>query len=131
MEGCKLTELNVNSQQNCYRIDPGEMQKIEQQVSVSTELAVGTNVVRIKSGSFDYVSGDNQTGEPFVLLWIYGGSFKNLKTNQTVTATWSTLNGYDDTLTLEVTEPATLSAFFLDTCVGDNQGEVVLSVVNL
>ncbi|MEM8640020.1 MAG: hypothetical protein AAGG51_14570 [Cyanobacteria bacterium P01_G01_bin.54] len=131
MEGCKLTELRVHSQQNCYRLSPEDMQQIEQQVSVSTQLEAGIYVVRIRAGSFDYMQGNEQIGEPLVMLWIYGGLFKNLKTNQPVPCTWSTLNGYDDTLTLEVLEPATLCAFFFDTFTEDNQGEVLLSVVKL
>ncbi|NEO85421.1 MAG: hypothetical protein F6J87_14410 [Spirulina sp. SIO3F2] len=131
MEGCKLTELKVHSQHNCYRISPEEMQKLEQEVSVSTQLAVGTYVVRIRSGAFNYAQGNEQAGEPLVILWLYGGWFKNLKTDQAVPSTWSTLNGYDDTLTLEVLEPTTLCAFFFDTFVDDNRGEVVLSVVKI
>lgn len=131
MEGCKLTELKVHSQQNCYRISLEEMQKIEQEVSVSTQLAAGTYVMRIRSGSFGYTPGNEQSGEPWVMLWLYGGLFKNLKTDQAVPSTWSTLNGYDDTLTLDVLEPTTLCAFFFDTFADDNQGEVVLSVVKI
>jgi hypothetical protein len=55
----------------------------------------------------------------------------NQKTGVEVGATWSSLNGFDDTLTLEVLEPATLCAFFFDTYAEDNQGEVQLTVVRI
>jgi phosphate transport system substrate-binding protein len=65
------------------------------------------------------------------LLWIHGGKVINRKTDVPVVATWSSLNGYDETLTLEVLEPTTLHAFFIDTHLEDNDGEVTLSVVSL
>jgi len=131
MEGCVVTDLKVHSKHNCYTLSPEVMQRIEKEVAVSTTLEPGTNIIKIRSGSFDYITGDRQVGEPLVLLWIYGGTFINKKTNVEVSATWSSLNGYDDTLTLEVLEPATLSAFFFDTHLDDNEGEVHLSVVRI
>jgi hypothetical protein len=65
------------------------------------------------------------------MLWIYGGKVVNQKTNVPAASTWSTLNGLDDTLTLEVLEPATLCAFFFDTYSADNQGAVELSIVRI
>jgi len=107
------------------------MQEIESKIAVSTKLEPGINIIKIRSGSFDYIEGDHQVGEPLVLLWIYGGKFINKKTGVAVGATWSSLNGYDDTLTLEVLEPATLNAFFFDTYLDDNEGEVHLSVIRI
>ena len=100
-----------------------------QNTGVNTELKPGIHVIRIRKGSFDYVQGDVQKGEPIVMLWIYGGKFKNLKTNIEVPAGWSTLNGYDDILTLAVSETSTLCAFFFDVEVGDNDGDVTVSVI--
>lgn len=131
MEGCKITDLKVHSKHNCYLLNSEEMQKIQDTISVRTDLEEGTYVVRIRSGSFDYVEGDVQKGEPLVMLWIYGGKFINKKNAATVSSTWSTLNGYDDTLTLEVLEPAKLCAFFFDTYLDDNEGEVIISVVKI
>ncbi len=131
MEGCVVTDLRVHSKHNCYVLPLEVMKKIENEISVSTKLEPGINIIKIRSGSFDYVEGDRQIGEPLVLLWIYGGKFINKKTGVEVGATWSSLNGYDDTLTLEVLEPATLSAFFFDTHIDDNEGEVHLSVVRI
>jgi hypothetical protein len=107
------------------------MQSIENDISVKAYLEPGINIIKIRSGSFDYIEGDRKVGEPLVLLWIYGGKFINKKTGVTVDATWSSLNGYDDTLTLEVLETATLNAFFFDTHLEDNEGEVNLSIVRI
>ena len=99
-----------------------------QNTGVNTELKPGIHVIRIRKGSFDYVQGDVPKGEPIVMLWIYGGKFKNLKTNIEIPAGWPTLNGYDDTLTLAVSETSTLCALFFDVEVGDNDGDVTVSV---
>ncbi|MBW4661990.1 MAG: hypothetical protein KME15_25295 [Drouetiella hepatica Uher 2000/2452] len=107
------------------------MQQIQSEISVSVPLEPGINIVKIQSGTFGYRSAAGGTGEPLVLLWIYGGKVVNKKTNVEVNATWSSLNGYDDTLTLEVRETATLCAFFFDTHLEDNDGEVNLSVVRI
>jgi hypothetical protein len=117
LEGCKIIEdLKVHSKHNCYLLNPDEMKKIEEQISVRADLEQGTYVIRIRSGSFDYVEGCK---------------FINKKNDVAVGSTWSTLNGYDDTLTLDVLEPAKLSAFFFDTHLDDNEGEVIISVVKI
>lgn len=131
MEGCVVTDLKVHSSANCYRLSAEQMQQIQSEISVSTALEPGTNIVKIKQGAFGYQATGGYTGEPLVLLWIYGGKFVNQKTGVEVGATWSSLNGYDDTLTLEVLETATLCAFFFDTHSEDNAGEVLLSVVRI
>ena len=103
-----------------------------QNKGVTAELTQGIYVVRIKEGAFDYVKdSENAESEALVLLWIYGGKFKNLKTNKQVTASWSTLNGYDDTLTIAVSEPSKLCAFFFDTEINDNAGDVTVSVIKV
>jgi hypothetical protein len=99
--------------------------------AVSTTLERGTNIVKIREGAFSYRSGFEHSGEPVVLLWIYGGKMINQKCGVEVGATWSTLNGYDDSLILEVLEPVTLCAFFFDTHPDDNEGEILLSVVRI
>jgi hypothetical protein len=130
MEGCVVTDLKVHSKNNCFILSPDQMQRLQNEVSVSTVLEPGTNLVKIKSGAFRYQDADG-AGEPLVLLWIYGGSVINQKTNVPVGATWVSLNGYDDVLTLDVRESATLCAFFFDTHVNDNEGELYLSVVRV
>lgn len=131
MEGCVVTDLTVDSKRNCLFLDADLLQKIQQETAVTTTLEAGTNVIKIRSGKFNYQATSGHQGEPVVLLWIYGGKVINKKTNVEVSATWSSLNGYDDTLTLEVLEPATLCAFFFDTYLEDNEGEVLLSVVRI
>ncbi|KOP26939.1 hypothetical protein AMR41_06120 [Hapalosiphon sp. MRB220] len=129
-QATNITDLVVNSKKNCYHLFSQRMIEI-QNTGVNTELKPGIQVIRIRKGSFDYVQGDTQKGEPIVMLWIYGGKFKNLKTNIEVPAGWSTLNGYDDTLTLAVSETSTLCAFFFDVEVGDNDGDVTVSVIKV
>jgi hypothetical protein len=131
MEGCAVTDLRVHSKRNCFFLDADILRKLQQETAVSTRLETGTNVVKIRSGAFNYRSDSGHQGEPIVLLWIYDGKVVNKKTGVPVGATWSTLNGYDDTLTLEVLEPATLCAFFFDTYLDDNDGELLLSVVRI
>lgn len=128
MDGCVVTDLKVHSQNNCYRLSPEQMQSIQDK-GVSVKLEPGTNIVKLREGSFSYADG--QTAEPVVLLWIYGGKVINKKTNVEVGATWASLNGFDDALVMDVVEPATLCAFFFDTHVSDNQGELTLSVVRI
>jgi hypothetical protein len=129
MDGCLVTDLKVHSQHNCYRLSPEQMQAI-QDTGVSVKLESGTNIVTLREGSFGYIE-NHPTSEPVVLLWIYGGKFINKKTNVEVRATWASLNGFDDALVLDVVEPATLCAFFFDTHVVDNTGELTLSVVRI
>jgi hypothetical protein len=131
MEGCAVTDLRVHSKRNCFFLDADILRRLQQETAVSTTLGTGTNVIKIRSGVFSYRSESGHEGEPIVLLWIYGGKVINKKTGIPVGATWSTLNGYDDTLTLEVLEPATLCAFFFDTYLEDNDGELLLSVVRI
>jgi phosphate transport system substrate-binding protein len=127
-EGRSVANLKVHSQHNCYVLDHRTMEQIQNK-AVSQPLEPGSYLIKIQSGSFGYHSGPGSVGEPLVLLWIYGGKVINQKTKVEVGSTWSSLNGYDDLLTLHVREAATLSAFFFDTEVDDNQGEVTLSIV--
>lgn len=131
MEGCIVTDLKVHSKHNCFFLDPEMMRRIQQETAVTARLEPGINIIKIRSGAFNYRHDSGVAGEPLVLLWIYGGKVMNKKTNVEVAATWSTLNGYDDALTLEVSESATLCAFFFDTHLEDNDGEVLLSVVRI
>jgi phosphate transport system substrate-binding protein len=124
-----ISTFTVNSRANCFVLEPHQMQRLQSEVGVSKALEPGNYIIRIRSGSFSYRSGN--TGEPLVMLWIYGGRVMNLQTQVPVEATWSTLNGYEDSLHLQVFEPATLCAFFFDTHLGDNEGEVTLTTTKL
>ncbi|MGF1569717.1 MAG: hypothetical protein ACFCVD_16885 [Nodosilinea sp.] len=130
MEGCVVTDLTVHSQHNCFQLSPEQMEAL-QNTGVSARLEPGTNIVKIRSGSFGYRVGADGQNEPVVLLWIYGGQVINKKTNVAVSATWVSLNGYDDALVMDVIEPATLCAFFFDTYLDDNDEELTLSVVRI
>jgi hypothetical protein len=125
-----VEDLVVHSQRNCYYISPETMQQL-QQTAVSRTLQPGTYDIKLKSGAFSYRTDSGHQGEPLVLLWLYGGLVMNHKTGIPVGVTWSSLNGYSDTLSLSVLEPATLCAFFYDTYLEDNEGEVTLSVARI
>ena len=123
-----MPHLTIDSRKDCYILDKNRMEAHESGDS-STSLEPGLYVIRISKGSFRYWTQDQKfAGEPWVLLWIFGGKFINNKTNVQVGASWSSLNGYDDTLTLEILETAKLCALFLDTYAEDNSGEVTLSI---
>ncbi|WP_202895616.1 DUF4912 domain-containing protein [Iningainema tapete] len=126
--GCKVQHLTIHSRHNCFLLGNEQMRKL-QETAVTKTLEPGIYVVRIKSGSFGE-SEASLTNQPIVLLWIYGRII-NKKTNLLVPATWSSLNGYDDTLTLEVVETSNLCAFFFDSFVDDNDGEIIVSVIRL
>ena len=127
---CTITDVRVDSKANCYSLTPERMQQL-QQTSVTHTLQPGLHLVRIKGGDFNFYPASGLQGEPLVMLWIFGGKVVNKKTNKEVSSTWSSLNGYADLLTLEVLETATLCAFFFDSYVEDNEGEITLSVVQI
>ncbi|MEA5472047.1 substrate-binding domain-containing protein [Spirulina sp. 06S082] len=122
--------LTVDSKANCYPLDTQQLSYLESG-SNTIELNPGVYVIRIESGLFNYWPDFQQkfAGEPWVLLWFYGGKFINKKTNLEVGCTWAALNGYDDTITLEVIETVKLSALFFDTYKDDNVGQIVLSIL--
>ncbi|NER79772.1 MAG: DUF4912 domain-containing protein [Leptolyngbya sp. SIO1D8] len=128
---CAMTTVKVHGRHNAMQLGAESMQHLQNTVAATHQLDNGLYILRIRKGVFNYDGNDVHPGEPFVLLWIYGGTVINQKTRVPVDATWSTLNGYADTLTLNVQAPATLSAFFLDTYPDDNIGEVTLSVIKL
>lgn len=128
MGECTVTDLKVHSQHNCYRLSPQQMQGIQDQ-GVSVALEPGTNIVKIREFTTETEAG--AASEPYVLLWVYGGRVINQKTQVEVLATWTSLNGYDDALVLDVIEPATLCAFFFSTTEPSGDGNLTLSVVRL
>jgi hypothetical protein len=126
---CSVQTLMVHSRNHCYPLTPVMVQEIQDK-SVKESLETGCYLIKIRSGGFGYTSGRSNY-DPWVMLWIYGGRVMNQQTGVSVSTTLSTLNGYDEVLTLEVLEPATLSAFFMDTHVDDNEGAVTLSIVKI
>lgn len=129
-KSCALQTVTVHSRHNAVLLRGNQMQYLQDQVAATYSLDPGSYILRIKAGTFSY-GDDSQSGEPWVLLWIYGGQVSNLKTGVWVNGTWSTLNGYADTLSLEVDEPAQLCAFFIDTFPENNTSAITLSVIRL
>ncbi len=119
-----VADLKVDSKANCFLLSDPEISRIQNDIAVKADLAPGKYAIRIKEGAFDYKAEAGHRGEPWVILWIYNSKVINQKTGVPVGATWSTLNGYDDVLHLEVLEPAKLNAFFVDTHLDDNEGVV-------
>jgi hypothetical protein len=136
---CMVSELKLHSRRNCLVLDAEEMVAL-QQAAVSVSLEPGTHLIQLRSSSLPDQSAHqpasqhlplSQNEEPWVMLWIYGGKVVNQKNGISVEATWSTLNGWDDTLTLEVIKPATLCAFFLKTNRADDAQEVEIAIVQI
>lgn len=123
-----ITDVVVHSRRNAFLLSAAEMQHIQDHVAAKTHLASGLYEIKITDGSFDYQAQTGEPGEPLAILWIYGGRVINKATNVPVMSTWSTLNGYGDILTLEVLDSTTFCAFFIDTYLDDNEGEVRVSV---
>jgi hypothetical protein len=127
--GQVIGELKVNSQQNCFTVTPEQMHRLQTEVAVSTQLEPGINIVKIRS-----LAGGRSAAlasEPWVLLWIYGGKVINQQTHVEVQATWASLNGYADVLTLEVKEAAQLCAFFFAAQPHGHDGSVTLSIAHI
>lgn len=124
--------LTIDTRNNCYVINPNDMEALQRNVAASLPLEKGTFDVQISDGTYSYNKNETD-GEPLVLLWIYGvegNTFINKNTGLTVGTTWTTLNGYGDRLQLEVPEKAVLCALFFDIHPGDNSGTITLSVTS-
>ena len=119
----------VDSQEHCYVLDQERLNGL-QSTANSTQLEPGTYVIRIERGAFSYRTEKQKfADEPWVMLRIYGGTVVNKKTGTKVGSTWTSLNGYDDSLTLDVLETTTLCGLFFDTHEHNNSGEVTLSIL--
>jgi hypothetical protein len=121
--------LVIDSREHCYELDEARLNALHTPAN-SIQLEPGTYVIRIEKGAFSYGPDPQQfSPEPWVLLWIHGGTVMNKKTNIKVGATWSSLNGYDDALTLDVLDATTVCGLFFDTHNADNMGDVTLSIL--
>ncbi|MEM1255596.1 MAG: hypothetical protein AAGI69_24420 [Cyanobacteria bacterium P01_H01_bin.21] len=129
MEAGTVMELKVHSRNNCYRLSPEQLNAIQNN-GVSVTLKPGTNIVKLLENNTPYTIGTGAKAEPWVLLWIYGGKFINKKTNVEVVSTWASLTGYDDSLTIDIVESATLCAFLLAPST-DSRDKLTLSVNTL
>ncbi|MEM6753530.1 MAG: hypothetical protein AAF630_11230 [Cyanobacteria bacterium P01_C01_bin.38] len=127
-----MSLLTIDTKENCYVIDPGQMNHLQQKVANSFTLDKGVYDISIASGSYKYAKTKTQ-GEPFVLLWVYGengATFVNQNTGFETGATWTTLNGYDNHLKLEVKQKAVICGLFFDVNATDNNGSVKLSITS-
>ena len=126
----EMKQLTINTQDNCYVIDPDGMSQLQQNVASTFTCEAGTYELRISSGSCSYADSNTEL-EPSVLLWIYGENDSTL-INQNVGmetgATWTTLNGYNDRLQLEVKQQAVVCALLFDTKNRERHGSINLAI---
>ncbi|MGI8499555.1 MAG: hypothetical protein ACR2LR_00215 [Hassallia sp.] len=127
-----MSILTIDTKNNCYVIDANQMNNLQQNVASSFTFDKGTFDIRITGGRYRYAKAKTE-GEPFVILWIYGvdgSTFINQNTGLEVGATWTTLNGYNDNLQLEVKQRAVLNALFFDVNNNDNSGSIDLLITS-
>ena len=125
-----MSLLTIDTKNNCYVIDADGMNHLQQNVASSFTLDEGSYDIRISSGAYKYAQAKTE-GEPFVLLWIYGvdgSTFVNQNTGFETGATWTTLNGYRDTLKIEIKQQAVLCGLFFDVNNTENSGSVQLLI---
>jgi len=66
-----MSILTIDTKNNCYVINPDQMNNLQQNVATSFTLDKGTFDIKIIGGRYKYAKAKTE-GEPFVLLWIYG-----------------------------------------------------------
>ena len=122
--------LTIDTKNNCYVIDPNGMNELQENVASKMTLDKGSFEIQISEGRYSYTKNESE-GEPFVLLWIYGNdgsTFINKQTGVETGATWTTLNGYNQKLQLEVKQQAVLCALFFNLNNRDRSGSVKLAI---
>ena len=105
------------------------MDSLQENVASKATLEQGSYTIQIATENYN--NGDES--QPAVLLWIYGtdgSTFVNQKTGIETGASWSTLNGRNRSLKLEVKQQAVVCALFFQ--VGNKQisGKVDLSITS-
>jgi hypothetical protein len=120
-------ELKVHSQRNCLALSTEDMRRIQDEVAVSIPLETGIHLIKLRQNVTSTATASEP--EPSVLLWIYGGPVINRSTDAEVTATWASLQGYEDVLALDVKQTANLCALFIDTAA--KTGQLSLSVAKI
>ncbi len=129
-EDQEMKQLTINTKDNCYVIDPNGMNQLQQNVASTFTCEAGTYELRISSGSCSYADSDTEL-EPSVLLWIYGeddSTFINQNVGMETGATWTTLNGYNDRLQLEVKQQVVVCALLFDTKTRERRGSINLVI---
>jgi hypothetical protein len=102
--------------------------QLTQEAAVQQVLSPGHYTLKIAAGNFSYRPLAEHPGEPLVMLWLKGGKLKGDRAQVETADTWLTLNGYGDEYKVQILEPTTLYAFFVDTHKEDNAGEVTVKV---
>jgi len=126
----RMQLLTIDTKANCYVIDPSGMNGLQENVASKMTLTQGNYAIQITSGNQSY-SNNIEAGEPAVLLWIYGtdgSTFVNQETGVETGATWTTLNGYQHKLQLEVKQQVVVCALFFKVGNQENSGAVNLSI---
>jgi hypothetical protein len=124
--------LTVDSKTNCYPLDRNTLSNLKKANANSIELAPGNYRVKIRESNATYgAAAKNFQLEPWALLLIQGGKFISKLTGIEVSESWCSLNGFKDDVIFEVKEKTTISGFFFDTYIEDNQGQVVLEINNI
>ncbi|MEG4529611.1 hypothetical protein [Microcoleus sp. D2_18a_D3] len=124
--------LTVDSKENCYSLDGNYLSTLKKANANSIELAPGNYRVKIRESNATYgAEAKNFQLEPWALLLIQGGKFISKLTGIELSESWCSLNGFKDDVIFEVKEKTTISGFFFDTYIEDNQGQVVLEINNI
>ena len=129
-EELNMQLLTIDTKNNCYVIDPQGMNGLQENVASKLTLNKGNYEIQIGEGRYSY-SENEAEGQPSVLLWIYGtegSTFINQDTGVETGATWTTLNGYNQKLQLEVKGQAVLCALFFDLNNRRHSGSLKLAV---
>ncbi|MEL6440246.1 MAG: hypothetical protein AAFQ80_13440 [Cyanobacteria bacterium J06621_8] len=122
--------LTIDTKANCYVIDPNGMSSLQDNVASKLTLEQGNYEIQITSGSYNYSA---EAGEPGVILWIYGAdgsTFINQDTGVETGATWATLNGYREKLSLEVKQQAVVCALLFKVGNQETSGAINLAVTS-
>jgi len=124
--------LTVDSKTNCYPLDSNSLSNLKKSNANSIELAAGNYRVKIRESNATYgAEAKNFQLEPWALLLIQGGKFISKLTGIELSESWCSLNGFKDEVIFEVKQKTTISGFFFDTYIEDNQGQVVLEINNI
>jgi phosphate transport system substrate-binding protein len=124
----ETSHIMLNRPTNTYVLDGAQVQQLTQQAAVNQPLAPGHYTLKIAEGQFGYRPLSEHPGEPLVMLWLKGGKLKGDRADVVTQDTWLTLNGYGDEYKVQILEPTTLYAFFIDTHKQDNAGEVTVKI---
>ncbi|MBX2864612.1 MAG: DUF4912 domain-containing protein [Leptolyngbyaceae cyanobacterium MAG.088] len=105
--------LMINSQDHTYPLDEENVSTLQanaKHIPLDPGYYILTlDVQTVNNAELDAIS------EPIIMLWLEGGRFINQKTGVEVTSTWTTLNGYNDSLALNVLESTNVYAVFFNT----------------